>query len=88
MPVPTGLLKKMLDYRSPKSIKLAFYLVIILFSLPIVGMSYHRETGFTSLIFFGSDFQAVQLSKIQNFPKKIYQGSGYGGQAYAQITIE
>jgi hypothetical protein len=88
MTVAAGLFHKILEYQLPKGIKLAFYLVFAFFPLLIVGLGYHQETGFTSLIYFGSDFQTVQLSKIQNIPKTIYQGSGYDGQAYAQLAID
>ena len=81
-----GLLQKTLMYRLPKGIRAAFYLVMALFPLLFIGMGYQRETGFTGLIYFGSDFQSRQLSNIQNIPKAIHPGSGYDGQFYAQVA--
>lgn len=83
----TGLIQKILWYRLLKAIRISFYLVVALFPLGLVGMGYHRETGFPSLIYFGSDFQTLQLNKIQKIPKVIYPGSGYDEQFYAQLAI-
>lgn len=81
-----GLLQKILMYRLPKGIRAAFYLVMALFPLLFIGIGYQRETGFTGLIYFGSDFQSRQLPTIQNIPKAIHPGSGYDGQFYAQVA--
>jgi len=67
---------------------MGFLVGAALIPLLIIVMGYQPKMGFTSLIYFGSDFASQQVSDIRNLPKVVYPGSGYDGQFYAQLAID
>jgi len=60
---------------------------VVLLLLAGVAARWNSTTGFTSLIRFGSDFEATRLPEIKALPLAVVPGSGYDGQFYAQIAV-
>lgn len=59
--------------------------VLVLWS---VGQLYRPDTGFTSLILFGEQFERNALPALRAVPHHIEPGSGYDGQFYAQLALD
>jgi hypothetical protein len=60
--------------------------VVFLIALP---QYYGRNTGFTSLICFGDQFEAARLPAVLDAPHYVHhQSPGYDGQFYAQLAVE
>ena len=53
-----------------------------------VGQFYKPDTGFTSLIMFGEQFETSASAYLQRTPHAVDRGSGYDGQFYAQIALD
>ena len=53
-----------------------------------VGQFYQPDTGFTSLIMFGDQFESSASPHLQRTPHAVDRGSGYDGQFYAQIALD
>jgi hypothetical protein len=53
-----------------------------------VGQFYKPDTGFTSLIMFGEQFESSASAYLQRTPHAVDRGSGYDGQFYAQIALD
>ena len=53
-----------------------------------VGQFHHPDTGFTSLIVFGEDFEQHAMPSLRAVPHALNKGSGYDGQFYAQIALD
>jgi hypothetical protein len=53
-----------------------------------VGQFYKPDTGFTSLIMFGEQFEPSASAYLQRTPHAVDRGSGYDGQFYAQIALD
>ena len=68
-------------------IKVLYIVSVVLFLVSIGGF-YSHETGFTSLIVFGSDFQDRALDSIRSESLYITEGSGYDGQFYVQLAVD
>jgi hypothetical protein len=63
----------------------AAVLALVLWS---VGQFYQPDTGFTSLIIFGDQFESSASAHLQRTPHAVDRGSGYDGQFYAQIALD
>lgn len=85
---PSGYLYSRLRQSPPKWLLTSFLVGAALIPLLIIAISYQPRVGFTSLIYFGSDFASQQVSEIRDLPKVVYPGSGYDGQFYAQLAID
>jgi hypothetical protein len=71
-----------------RSIRWAYTATVLIF-LASVAQYYHRNTGFTSLICFGDEFEAARLPAVADAPHFVhYRSSGYDGQFYAQLAVE
>lgn len=66
----------------------ALYAVIVVLFLAAVARFHDPETGFTTLIVFGEQFQERALPALRALPHRVYEGSGYDGQFYAQLALE
>ena len=53
-----------------------------------VGQFYQPDTGFTSLIKFGEQFENSASPLLRRTPHAVDRGSGYDGQFYAQIALD
>jgi len=53
-----------------------------------VGQFYHPDTGLTSLIQFGDQFEARALPALRAVPHAVREGAGYDGQFYAQLALD
>jgi hypothetical protein len=53
-----------------------------------VGQYYRPETGFTSLILFGDQFEPTALPALRAVPHDVQPGAGYDGQFYAQLALD
>jgi len=62
------------------------YWIAALFITALVMAKFSQQTGFTSLIRFGTAWQESRLSRLQGLP--IANSSGYDGQFYAQIALD
>jgi hypothetical protein len=59
---------------------------VFLIALP---QYYHRNTGFTSLIWFGERFEEARLPAVLEAPHYVhYRSPGYDGQFYAQLAVD
>ncbi len=59
-------------------------MLVVLVSL----WSYHEpDTGFTTFIRFGEQFDARALPAVKAVPHVVHDGSGYDGQFYAQLAL-
>ena len=65
-----------------------FYLGAVAIFLVSIGGFYSHETGFTSLIVFGSEFQDRALPVLRSESLHVNEGTGYDGQFYAQLAID
>ena len=63
----------------------AAVVAIVLWS---VGQYYHPETGFTSLILFGDQFEPTAIPALRDVPHAVEEGAGYDGQFYAQLALD
>ena len=71
-----------------RAIRWAYVAAVAVF-LVSVARYHHRNTGFTSLICFGDEFEKVRLPAVADAPHYVhYQSSGYDGQFYAQLAVE
>ena len=53
-----------------------------------VGQFYSPDTGFTSLIRFGEEFEQSEVPALRRVPHAVEAGSGYDGQFYAQLALD
>lgn len=53
-----------------------------------VGQYYRPETGFTSLILFGDQFEPTAIPALRAVPHAVEEGAGYDGQFYAQLALD
>jgi hypothetical protein len=53
-----------------------------------VGQFYSPDTGFTSLIRFGEEFEQTAIPALRRLPHAVEPGSGYDGQFYAQLALD
>jgi hypothetical protein len=53
-----------------------------------VGQFYSPDTGFTSLIRFGEEFEQSAVPALRRLPHAVEPGSGYDGQFYAQLALD
>jgi len=61
----------------------------IVFVLAMVALRYDHNTGFTSLIQFGTDWEApMRITELNGVPLATVPGGGYDGQFYAQIAVQ
>ena len=66
----------------------AYWFAAIIFAL-LVLTKFDSQSGFTSLIRFGGNWQQRRLSALQGLPVATIPGSnGYDGQFYAQIGLD
>ena len=71
-----------------RAIRWAYVATVAVF-LASLAQYYHRNTGFTSLIVFGDQFEEARLPAVMEAPHYVYYGSpGYDGQFYAQLAVE
>jgi hypothetical protein len=67
----------------------AVYVAAVVFFLVSMGRYYHKATGFTSLIHFGSKFYDRTLPAVRYVPHAIgLDDWGDDGQFYAQMAVE
>jgi hypothetical protein len=59
--------------------------VIVIWS---VAQFYRPETGFTSLIVFGEQFEVTAIPALRTVAHAVDEGSGYDGQFYAQLALD
>ena len=65
------------------------YAATVLIFLASLAQYHHRNTGFTSLIWFGDAFEDTRLPAVLDAPHYVhYQSAGYDGQHYAQLAVE
>ena len=65
------------------------YAATVLVFLASLAQYYGRNTGFTSLICFGDQFEAARLPAVLDAPHFVHhQSPGYDGQFYAQLAVE
>jgi hypothetical protein len=61
-------------------------IAVFLIALP---QYYHRNTGFTELVWFGEPFEDARLPAVLDAPHYLhYQSPGYDGQFYAQLAVD
>lgn len=64
------------------------YALLAAIFLALLARFHDEETGFTSLITFGSRFEARRLPELAGLPLYTYADSdGYDGQFYSQIAV-
>jgi hypothetical protein len=71
-----------------RAVRWAYVAIVIVFLASLVQY-YQRNTGFTSLISFGDQFEKARLQAVADVPHFVhYQSPGYDGQFYAQLAVE
>lgn len=63
-------------------------LAIVAIVLQGVGQFYSPDTGFTSLILFGEQFEDAAVPDLRAVPHAVVTGEGYDGQFYAQLALD
>jgi hypothetical protein len=65
------------------------YVATVVVFLASLVQYYQRNTGFTTLISFGDQFEKTRLPAVIEVPHFVhYQSPGYDGQFYAQLAVE
>ena len=73
---------------APRAVTLLYAATVVVF-LVSVGRFYQRTTGFTTLIYFGDQFESGQLPAVADVLHVVhYKSPGYDGQFYAQLAVE
>jgi len=71
-----------------RAIRWAYAATVLVFLASLVQY-YQRNTGFTTLISFGDQFEKTRLPAVVDVPHFVhYQSPGYDGQFYAQMAVE
>jgi hypothetical protein len=71
-----------------RAIRWAYVATVVVFLASLVQY-YQRNTGFTTLISFGDQFEKTRLPAVIEVPHFVhYQSPGYDGQFYAQLAVE
>ena len=71
-----------------RAIRWAYVATVVVFLASLVQY-YQRNTGFTTLISFGDQFEKTRLPAVTEVPHFVhYQSPGYDGQFYAQLAVE
>jgi len=71
-----------------RAIRWAYVATVVVF-LASLAQYYQRNTGFTTLISFGDQFEKTRLPAVIEVPHFVhYQSPGYDGQFYAQLAVE
>ena len=71
-----------------RAIRWAYVATVVVF-LASLAQYYQRNTGFTTLISFGDQFEKTRLPAVVEVPHFVhYQSPGYDGQFYAQLAVE
>ena len=66
----------------------ALYAAVIVLFLGSMWRLYDPDTGFTSLIAFGRQFEERRLPAVKALPHAVVENSGYDGQFYAQLALD
>lgn len=59
----------------------------VAFVVGLFAARWSPETGFSSVIRFGKDFEHRRLPELSTLPIAVVEGAGYDGQFYAQLAI-
>jgi hypothetical protein len=71
-----------------RGIRWVYVATVVVFLASLVQY-YQRNTGFTTLISFGDQFEKTRLPAVVDVPHFVhYQSPGYDGQFYAQLAVE
>ena len=71
-----------------RAIRWAYVAAVVVFLASLVQY-YQRNTGFTTLISFGDQFENTRLPAVVDVPHFVHSRSpGYDGQCYAQLAVE
>lgn len=76
------------DHPLSRAVRLFILVMMGLFPTCYVIGHYDSQTKFTSLILFGSNFQARSLPEIKAMKPSVDSSMGYDGQFYAQIALD
>jgi hypothetical protein len=76
-----------LNLEVSNSLRTIIWIVLIIGPISFLFSQYDPSTKFSSLVFFGSDFNQNIVPELIDIPRKIYWGSGYDGQFYAQMAV-
>jgi hypothetical protein len=61
---------------------------VIFMVLWSIGQLYRPDTGFTTLILFGQEFEPRALPALRSVAHHVNEGWGYDGQFYAQLALD
>ncbi|MBN1269983.1 MAG: hypothetical protein JXB04_10360 [Kiritimatiellae bacterium] len=77
----------MLNFVMPSRLRALLLVVLMLLPLAYAAFNFDRETGFTSLICFGPEFEEDRLPEVHAVPHAFAGQKGYDGQFYAQVAV-
>jgi hypothetical protein len=67
--------------------KVAYWITAGVFAA-LVASKFNPDTGFSSLIRFGADWDETRLAAIARTNVPVAKGAGYDGQFYAQVAVD
>jgi hypothetical protein len=72
----------------PRAARLVPHAVVVVIVLWSVVQFSRPDTGFTSLILFGQEYEHRVIPALRSIPHAVVEGAGYDGQFYAQVALD
>jgi hypothetical protein len=72
----------------PRAALLVPHAVVVVIGWWSVAQFYRPDTGFTSLILFGQEYEHRTIPALRSISHAVVEGAGYDGQFYAQIALD
>jgi hypothetical protein len=77
-----------LDYKLSQFSRLLIPLIWITLPVILIALQLRPGASLSTVICFGSQFDAVALDEVKSIPHIVFPGTGYDGQFYAQLAID
>ncbi len=78
----------MLDWQLPRVWRVAVLCIAAAIPLRLVLAHYSPQTGWSSLILFGTRFYPIAMPEVKACEPSLMEGTGYDGQFYCQVAID
>jgi len=78
----------MLDWQLPRALRIALLCAVAAIPLRLVLAHYSQQTGWSSLILFGTRFYPIAIPEVKTCQPSLIEGAGYDGQFYCQVAID
>jgi hypothetical protein len=78
----------MLDWQLPQGLRVALLCAVAAIPLRLVLAHYSPQTGWSSLILFGTRYYPIAMPEVKACQPSLMEGAGYDGQFYCQVAID